>query len=119
MVVDPAPSDSCQVVVSDLSPCLSYLTEGSGLSILDEKAEPSESCCRGVKKIVSSAKTKPDKVHACNCIKAALSKVGSYNPDLIPTLPKKCGVDATLPPISPSYDCSKYHLPPSVFPPKL
>ncbi|PIN02169.1 hypothetical protein CDL12_25313 [Handroanthus impetiginosus] len=87
----------CQKVIADLAPCLSYL---------QGKADVSPQCCSGVKDLKAIAKTKADRVDTCNCGKQALSKF-DYDPKRIPLLPKKCGVDATMPPIDKNYNCAK------------
>ncbi|XP_059636113.1 non-specific lipid-transfer protein-like [Cornus florida] len=87
---------SCAVVSTTLAPCLTYL-QGS---------DPSDACCAGIKSLSATAKTKDDRVAICNCGKVALSKL-KYDPSRIPPLPKKCGVNLSLPPIDSHTDCSK------------
>ncbi|KAI4369835.1 hypothetical protein MLD38_018237 [Melastoma candidum] len=60
----------------------------------------------GVKSMAGEAKTKPDRQAICECIKKALASI-DYDPSLIPTLPKKCGISISFPPIDQNTDCSK------------
>lgn len=87
---------SCLVVVNDLTPCLDYL----------KGKEPTKQCCAGLKDLKAMMKTKDDRVAVCKCTKDVL-KSFTYDPKIIPALPKKCGVDLVLPPIDKKYDCTK------------
>lgn len=88
----------CSDVLKNLTPCVSYLTIGSG--------SPSTACCSGVTSLASSASTTADRRAACSCIMSVVSKV---KPDVAAAqaLPGSCGI--TLPfKVSPNIDCSKY-----------
>ncbi|KAJ4979950.1 hypothetical protein NE237_010730 [Protea cynaroides] len=88
---------SCSTVVSDLTPCLSYLRSGSG--------KPSVSCCSGVKKLAATATSTADLKTACNCIKTAAKQVNP-NASAAQSLAGDCGVKLPFT-VSTSTDCSK------------
>ncbi|GFY92359.1 hypothetical protein Acr_08g0007550 [Actinidia rufa] len=98
-----AATPTCTKVYPKVLPCLSYLK----LVTSDEGDGPSPACCAGVKDLYNEAKSKPDRVAICECIKDALSKVGPYNPEKIHEIPKKCGIPIDLPPMHANFDCSK------------
>lgn len=93
-----APAVPCSQIVNKLTPCYSYIS--------GKEDEPTQPCCNGVKEISDAIKSKADKQAACECIKGALSKI-KYDPNLIPQLPKKCGVPINLPPIGKDTDCTQ------------
>ncbi|KAL1818767.1 hypothetical protein ACET3Z_013636 [Daucus carota] len=88
---------TCSDVISNLRPCISYLTSGSG--------KPPSPCCAGVSTLSTSATTTADKQTACNCIKNA-SKNLNVNTALAQALPSNCGVSLPFT-VSPTVDCSK------------
>ncbi|XP_021893085.1 non-specific lipid-transfer protein-like [Carica papaya] len=89
---------SCSQVDVEVAPCLPFLKNGNG---------PSSTCCAGVKHINGDIKNKADRQAVCQCLKAALGKIGSYDPNRIPLLPNKCGIpDLILPPIDQNTDCA-------------
>lgn len=87
----------CAVIVDDLYPCFTYV-KGRG--------DPSAGCCRGVSELAQLAKTEDGLRQVCSCVQHAL-KSADYDPNLIPSIPVKCGVQGIrLPPINQSTDCS-------------
>ncbi|XP_020241953.1 non-specific lipid-transfer protein 8-like [Asparagus officinalis] len=87
----------CNDVLKDLTPCVSYLTSGSG--------SPSTACCNGVTTLASAASTTADRRAACSCIMSAVSKVNP-SPKATKALPGSCNI--TFPfTVSPNVDCSK------------
>lgn len=87
---------TCQEIVPSLTPCFSYL-KGRG--------EPTSSCCEGVAGLVAIAGTKPGLQQICQCLKDALI-AADYNPNLVPTVSKKCGFpNVSLPPITQKTNC--------------
>ncbi|GFY95962.1 hypothetical protein Acr_11g0002680 [Actinidia rufa] len=97
-----AAAPSCTKVITELLPCLSYLK----LVPSDKGDGPSPACCAGVEDLYDEGKSKPDREAICECIKDALGKIGPYNPEKIPEIPKKCGVPIDLPPVHADFDCS-------------
>ncbi|CAA2990868.1 non-specific lipid-transfer A-like [Olea europaea subsp. europaea] len=93
----PGAAISCGQVESQISPCLTYLSEGG---------TPSPSCCSGVKTLSQSLQTTQDRQTACGCLKTAASHYTNLKPDAASQLPTKCGVSIGVP-ISPTVDCSK------------
>ncbi|KAL8499698.1 hypothetical protein ACS0TY_019610 [Phlomoides rotata] len=87
---------SCLTVVNNITPCLNYL----------RGKNPTAKCCAGVKNLKDAMKTKADQVAVCTCTQDVL-KGFTYDPKIIPALPKKCGVSLVLPPIDKNYDCKK------------
>nr|WPO07349.1 LTP6 [Larix kaempferi] len=90
---------SCSTVISDLVPCLSYVT-GSG-------ANPTAACCNGVKALNAAAKTTPDKQATCKCIKSAAAS-SNYNSGKAGKIPGLCGVNIGFS-ISASTNCNAIH----------
>ncbi|GLJ47361.1 hypothetical protein SUGI_0999650 [Cryptomeria japonica] len=87
---------SCSMVVSDVVPCLSYVS-GSA-------AQPTQGCCNGIRSLNSGAKTTADRQAVCNCIKSAASSYQS-NYARIGKLPAACGVNLGFA-ITPSLNCA-------------
>ncbi|KZV55795.1 non-specific lipid-transfer protein 2-like [Dorcoceras hygrometricum] len=85
----------CGTVVSDLTPCLPYVTNRGPLG----------GCCGGVKALYNAAKTTPDRQSVCNCLKT-MAAAYPINLDKAAGLPGQCGVNIPYK-ISPSTDCSK------------
>ncbi|CAM8907394.1 unnamed protein product [Rhodiola kirilowii] len=52
-------------------------------------------------------KTRKDRTEACECLKQALSGIGSYDPKKFPQLSKECGASQEFPPIDRNTDCPK------------
>ncbi|KAF8402489.1 hypothetical protein HHK36_010577 [Tetracentron sinense] len=88
---------SCGTVINHITPCLNYLQKGG---------TPPGACCAGVKAVNSEAKTTPDRKATCACLKDAASMVPGLKPDLMKSLPAKCGVNIPFI-ISPDTDCSQ------------
>ena len=89
---------SCGQVVSNLSPCLGYLTKGGAVP---------PGCCSGVVGLNNAAKTTADRQTACGCLKSVYASNSGINPDNAASLPGKCGINIPYK-ISPSTDCTKY-----------
>nr|AAL32039.1 lipid transfer protein-like protein [Retama raetam] len=87
---------TCGQVVSNLTPCITYLQRGG--------AVPGQ-CCNGVKTLVSSAQTTADKQTACNCLKSTAATIPNINFGNAGSLPGKCGVNLPYK-ISPSTNCA-------------
>ncbi|GLJ47363.1 hypothetical protein SUGI_0999670 [Cryptomeria japonica] len=88
---------SCSTVISDLRPCLSYVT-GSA-------AKPSDACCSGVRSLNDAATTTADRQTACGCFKTISGIVPGFSWDRAGKLAAQCGVNVGFP-ITPSVDCS-------------
>ncbi|XP_014497485.1 non-specific lipid-transfer protein 1-like [Vigna radiata var. radiata] len=73
---------SCNEVTTDMSPCLSYLTNGG---------EVSAACCGGVRSVLGAAGTTSEKQTVCNCLKQDANNFG-INDDYAQALPTRCGV---------------------------
>ncbi|XP_012083823.1 non-specific lipid-transfer protein 1-like [Jatropha curcas] len=86
---------SCASVVSEVAPCLDYIT--------DKTDQPSRNCCNAMKELDGHAKTIPDWQAACECIKASLVN-RKYDAPRIVQLPQQCGLSVHIPP---DLDCSK------------
>ncbi|KAI9073237.1 hypothetical protein K1719_044846 [Acacia pycnantha] len=96
---------TCTGVIQEVHPCRGY--------IIKAKRIPTKSCCKGVKEIYDKAKTRPDRIEVCECIKRALSVLeSSYDPQRIPLIPKTCGLHFSLPAINEHSNCNKV-VPPS------
>ncbi|KAL6603963.1 hypothetical protein ACP70R_044324 [Stipagrostis hirtigluma subsp. patula] len=92
-----AASISCSDVVSDLSPCLSYLTGND--------KQPSAECCAGVTTLVDAADTKEERQATCECLKAAYRQFHALL-SAAQALPLQCGISLPYT-ISPDVDCSQ------------
>ncbi|KAA0025399.1 non-specific lipid-transfer protein 1-like [Cucumis melo var. makuwa] len=89
---------TCNQVVSNLSPCISYVTGGGS---------PSFNCCSGVRQLNKAAQTTPDRQDVCRCLKSLINGV-TYNGQNVANaaaLPTKCGVNLPYT-INPNADCS-------------
>lgn len=91
---------SCDQVVRNLTPCISYVANGGSVAA---------ACCSGIKSLYDAAKTTADRKSVCKCLKQAINGIPytSYNLGLAAGLPNKCGVNLPYK-ISPSADCNKY-----------
>ncbi|KAK1426742.1 hypothetical protein QVD17_15421 [Tagetes erecta] len=88
---------TCQMALSSLVPCASYVTSGGPV--------PS-SCCSGIKSVYKAASTTADRQTVCRCLEQVASMVGTgANIDAAISLPRKCGVKIPYK-ISPTQDCS-------------
>ncbi|KAL2499958.1 Non-specific lipid-transfer protein 11 [Abeliophyllum distichum] len=93
----PGDAISCGQVESQISQCVTYLSQGG---------TPSQPCCNGVRSLSQSLQTTQDRQAACNCLKTAASRYSNLKPDAASQLPSKCGVSIGVP-ISATVDCSK------------
>ncbi|XP_042504413.1 non-specific lipid-transfer protein 1-like [Macadamia integrifolia] len=87
---------TCGQVVSQLSPCLTYLRTGGAVP---------GTCCSAVKSLNAAVKTTPDRQTACGCLKNAYNTISGINAAYAGGLPGKCGVNLPYK-ISPTIDCS-------------
>ncbi|GJX68451.1 non-specific lipid-transfer protein 1-like protein [Tanacetum coccineum] len=89
---------TCQLVVSSLTPCITYLVRGGQVP---------NRCCKGVKSLYKEASTTKDRQTACQCIEQATKLVPEIKIDHAQDLPGKC--DVYIPyKISPTFNCSTY-----------
>ncbi|ESQ49196.1 hypothetical protein EUTSA_v10021759mg [Eutrema salsugineum] len=88
---------SCNSVVSELYPCISYVVQGGNVPA---------SCCNGIRTLNGQAQTPADRQSVCRCIKNAIGGVSysSNNLNNALSLPAKCGVNLPYR-ISPSTNC--------------
>ncbi|CAH8355578.1 unnamed protein product [Eruca vesicaria subsp. sativa] len=93
---------TCNTVVGDLYPCLSYVMQGGNV--------PPANCCNGVRSLNSQAQSTVDRQSVCRCIKNAIGGVSysSSNLNNAQSLPAKCGVNLPFR-ISPSTNCNSIH----------
>ncbi|KAF8098809.1 hypothetical protein N665_0257s0023 [Sinapis alba] len=93
---------TCNAVVGDLYPCLSYVMQGGKV--------PPTNCCNGVRMLNNQAQTPVDRQSVCRCIKNAIGGVSysSSNLNNALSLPDKCGVNLPFR-ISPSTNCDSIH----------
>ncbi|KAK9070002.1 hypothetical protein SSX86_010400 [Deinandra increscens subsp. villosa] len=87
---------TCDLVVSSLTPCETYLTKGG---------EVPNICCDGVKTLYKDANTTADRQMACRCMEQAATLVPGINIEYASSLPGICNVHLPYP-ISPTYNCS-------------
>ncbi|KAI3697336.1 hypothetical protein L6452_30285 [Arctium lappa] len=87
---------SCNTVIQDVRPCVSYLMNGSGM--------PPSACCSGAKALATAASTTTDRQAACSCLKSASQSL-NLNLQLATSLPANCGINLGFT-ISPSVDCT-------------
>ncbi|KAM0991717.1 hypothetical protein ACFX2I_010045 [Malus domestica] len=90
---------TCGQMVSDLTPCISYVKTGGALA---------PACCNGVRTLFTLAQTNPDRQSVCNCLKQAINGIPytNTNAGLAAGLPAKCSVNIPYK-ISPSTDCKR------------
>jgi hypothetical protein len=98
-MVKPGEAITCGDVNSDLSACVSYLT-GKGGDF------PPPQCCDGVNKLKESAVSIADKQAACECVKAAASRLPDMKDEAASSLPAKCKVQVDVP-ISKNFNCAE------------
>ncbi|CAN4106178.1 unnamed protein product [Withania somnifera] len=87
---------TCQMVATDLYPCLGYVRAGGVIPA---------TCCNGIRSLFGAASSTQDRQTVCNCLKAAAGAIGGVNLKLAASLPGKCGVNIPYK-ISPSINCS-------------
>ncbi|GMN40557.1 hypothetical protein TIFTF001_009787 [Ficus carica] len=88
----------CPRIRGMIAPCLSYLQKGG---------KPLDTCCNGIKGLVSSATTPKDRQDACRCLQQSASMVSGLNPTFAEQLPSKCGANIPYK-ISKSTNCNTY-----------
>ncbi|XVF80226.1 hypothetical protein PTKIN_Ptkin15bG0054100 [Pterospermum kingtungense] len=96
-----AAAPTCNEVVKEVNPCLVFV-KGS-----NPADNPPPACCTGAADLDKKATTKPDQQAVCECLKGVLPKIGPYDPNRLPLIGQKCGLKATIPPITGNFDCSK------------
>lgn len=89
---------SCGTVDSLIAPCVAYARTSGGV--------PPGGCCSGVRSLNAAARTTPDRQAACNCLKAAASRISGLNPATLAGIPGKCGVNLPYT-ISTSINCAR------------
>ncbi|KAL4557778.1 hypothetical protein LXL04_035967 [Taraxacum kok-saghyz] len=87
---------TCQLVVSSLTPCTSFLIKGGRVP---------KACCNGVKSLYKDANTATDRQMACRCMEQAALMLPGINIDYASDLPGKCDVNIPYE-ISPVFNCS-------------
>ncbi|CAL0316773.1 unnamed protein product [Lupinus luteus] len=85
LIMEPGYTFSCSDAMNQIAPCLGY-TIGQG-----GDAPPSE-YCNGVRALVSSVPTTPDRRAACECLKGAAAAFHVIKDDLANSLFKKYSV---------------------------
>ncbi|XP_050226821.1 non-specific lipid-transfer protein A-like [Mercurialis annua] len=94
--IDPLPP--CSSIINQLTPCISFLSRNV--------ATPSPICCSGVRYLGNYSSNKGDRVSICQCIEGSESMFPLVDFSLISSLPANCGVRITLPPVTPSFNCT-------------
>ncbi|XP_031377487.1 non-specific lipid-transfer protein 1-like [Punica granatum] len=95
-----AEQPSCQLVISQLGPCLPY--------VLRSVRMPPDMCCNGVLFLGSRYSQDHEARQAiCECVQHSISPVLPIDFDLVNTLPIACGINVHLPKLSFSVDCSQ------------
>lgn len=90
---------SCSTVYNTLMPCLGYVQSGGVV--------PRE-CCTGIQRLVSAARTTPDRRAVCTCLKdVAAGAAGGPYISRAAGLPGRCGVPLPFK-ISPNVNCNSY-----------
>ena len=90
---------TCQLVVSSITPCATYLVRGGKVP---------DRCCKGVKSLYKEASTTKDRQTACRCIEQATTLVPGIKIDRAQYLLGKC--DVYIPyKISPTFNSSTYY----------
>ena len=98
LMAKPSNAIGCGDVDASLGSCIAYLT--------GQQPKPDDQCCSGVRRLKDMAITTADKQSACECVKAAATRLQNLKDEYVSALPGQCG--APLPfPISRSFDCSK------------
>ncbi|CAA7389266.1 unnamed protein product [Spirodela intermedia] len=91
---------SCDVVYSNLNPCLNYVLFGG---------MPPPQCCQGARNLLAAARTPADRQSICRCLKNASQGATGPISDNAATLPMKCNMNIPYR-ISPSTDCNRFSL---------
>ncbi|KAK7394971.1 hypothetical protein VNO78_15512 [Psophocarpus tetragonolobus] len=91
---------TCNEVVSNLSPCISYVLNGG-------KTVPVP-CCNGIRTLFNLAQSTPDRQTVCKCIKNAISAFHYTKStlDLAASLPNNCALNIPYH-ITPSLNCTR------------
>jgi hypothetical protein len=92
---------SCSTVYTTLMPCLGYVQSGGAVP---------RACCGGIKKLVSTARSTPDRRAACTCLKNAAAAAGAAGGTYISRaagLPGRCKVQVPFK-IGPNVNCNAY-----------
>ncbi|OIW21759.1 hypothetical protein TanjilG_09181 [Lupinus angustifolius] len=85
LIVESGQSFSRDDATNQIAQCLNYIIGQGG------DAPPSE-CCNGVRALVSSVPTTPDRRDVCECLKGAVAAFPTIKDDLGNSLFKKYGV---------------------------
>ncbi|GMJ01387.1 hypothetical protein HRI_003807900 [Hibiscus trionum] len=90
---------SCNEVVASLTPCLGFIKGG---------ADPEAECCSSARNLASQVSGEGDREVVCGCLKGVLSSIGPYDPNQMPLIGQKCGIDVSIPPVDATTNCSGY-----------
>ncbi|XP_034584393.1 non-specific lipid-transfer protein 1 isoform X2 [Setaria viridis] len=88
---------SCSTVYNTLMPCLGYVQSGGTVP---------RACCSGIQRLVSGARTTPDRRAICTCLKnVAAGAAGGPYISRAAGLPGRCGVPLPYK-LSPNMNCN-------------
>ncbi|TVU32590.1 hypothetical protein EJB05_24327, partial [Eragrostis curvula] len=88
---------SCSTVYNTLMPCLPYVQSGGTVA---------RACCSGIQRLVSVARTTPDRRAICTCLKdVAAGAAGGPYISRAAGLPGRCGVPLPYK-LSPNMNCN-------------
>ncbi|KAJ3688735.1 hypothetical protein LUZ61_017899 [Rhynchospora tenuis] len=93
----PSHTMSCSEVDLCVAPCVRYLTR--------EQKEPSEDCCKGVKRLKGMPKNTEERRFACSCVKQAAHGISGLKDDAVMKLPTACDTPLLFS-ISMDFDCN-------------
>ncbi|KAL4385609.1 hypothetical protein GQ457_15G025950 [Hibiscus cannabinus] len=84
-------------VIASLTPCLGFI---KGVAV------PAAECCSGARNLASQVSGEGDRQAVCQCLKGVLTRIGPYDPNRIPLIGPKCGINVSIPPVDANTDCS-------------
>lgn len=88
----------CDTVIQEITPCSTYLTQGTPLPLKDS------SCCHGVQRVYGDATTRDERRQTCTCIKNEAINY-DLNGTALQNLPSACGLHLSFT-ITKDIDCS-------------
>ncbi|KAK8971608.1 hypothetical protein V6N11_073240 [Hibiscus sabdariffa] len=97
-ISETAAAPSCNEVIASLTPCLGFI---KGAVV------PAAECCSGAKNLAGQVSSNGDRESVCGCLKGVLTRIGAYDPNKMPLIGQKCGINISFPPISAQTDCSR------------
>lgn len=99
LVIEPsAEAIGCGQVVNLLSPCLRYIRARGPLG---------SSCCRGIRVLNRSARSRGARQGVCRCLKSLTGVFPGVNYRRVGGMPRRCGVRIPYR-ISPTTNCARY-----------